>query len=688
MKKIKKSLLSATLSLAVFMPCRAADHGEGTLQTGFSKPGISKSFLAGKKWFPLPAYEDREGWSALFGSDQAKVVKQGEEFLDYRWQAVPATAYLAFERTGDRRAMENPAGANRNALINLIVAELAEGKGRFIDQIANGVWFASQETSWVNAAHQSRQRTGRSLPDAREHFIDLASGRYGSIVSIAYYLFHGEFDKLDPSISVAVQSAIKRNILDPYLDEGEFDANRWMGFGSEAIILNNWNPWCNSDVILNFLLMEEDQERLDRAVAQSVKSVDLFLDYIQKDGACEEGPAYWSAAAGKLYDYLQIMYDASGGAFSMFDNERIRRMGEYISRSYIGGGYVVNFADAAAKASTDYRVVWRYGHAVGSTEMKDFALYRLADRATGQFKYPAIIQGNDLYRVLETVRFKPAIRAATDSLNRLAAETSFEKVLGDLRRDIPSATWYPETEHYFISSPSRWSLGTKGGHNKESHNHNDVGTCVVYIREIPVLVDAGVGTYTRQTFSATERYKIWAMQCDWHNLPMINGTAQQFGEQYRSKHVSCDASAGRFSLDLASAYPEESGCEKWVRTYRLALKGEPSVTIDDAFSLSERKMPDVEHFLVKGEVILPGEVLDGRMVPQGELLIVCDEGLRVKMTFPKSLKASVDVQALDDRGFTRIWGASLRRINLTSAPDAPLRGRYLFKITEVDAGMK
>lgn len=64
--------------------------------------------------------------------------------------------------------------------------------------------------------------------------------------------------------------------------------------------------------------------------------MDLFLNYIQKDGACEEGPAYWGAAAGKVYDYLQILYDASGGAFSLFGNERIRKMGEFVSRSYIG----------------------------------------------------------------------------------------------------------------------------------------------------------------------------------------------------------------------------------------------------------------------------------------------------------------------------------------------------------------
>lgn len=173
------------------------------------------------------------------------------------------------------------------------------------------------------------------------------------------------------------------------------------------------------------------------------------------------------------------------------------------------------------------------------------------------------------------------------------------------------------------------------------------------------------------------------MQCDWHNLPMINGAAQPAGAQYRSKNTSCDLSKGMFSLDLADAYPPESGCRKWVRTYRLAPKGAPSVTITDSFALDARTQPDVEHFLVKGSVVLPGGTHQGRTLPDGELLILCDEGLVVKMTFPASLKASVDVMELTDRRFSGVWGPSLRRINLASPPDAPAKGSYEFRITEL-----
>ena len=685
---IAAALLAICLTSQAAQPVPANHEGDspetssanGIFREAYSRPGTAASFVAGKDWFPLPEYRDREGWSELFAADSASTVSRGEKYLDYEWQLIPATAYLAFERTGDRYAMEKRQGANRGAFISLILAELAEGKGRFIDQIANGAWAAAQETSWVLAAHQPSQRTGRSLPDAREHFIDLASGRYGSIVSIAWHFFHEEFDRLDPSISYAVKEAVRRNILDPYLDKDERKANWWIGYGDG--MMNNWTPWCTSDVMLSFLLMEEDQDRLDQAVSQSIMSMDKFLGYIQEDGACEEGPGYWDAAAGKMYDWLQIMYDASGGKFDVFGNDRIRRMGEYISRSYIGNGYVVNFADADAVRNAPNELVWDYGHAVGSKEMMNFALYCQGDRGRGYFKAPAITL-NDSWRAMNTLRFNPFMRKQTDSLNSLLRTVPMEEILYDLRKDVPASTWYPETEQCMIRNSSQWFLGAKGGYNNESHNHNDVGTFILYIRDIPVFIDAGVGTYTKQTFSKTDRYKLWSMQCDWHNLPMINGVAQPFGEQWRAGDTDCNLKKGIFSLDISGAYPEDAGCTAWNRKYTLNQAGTPSLRITDSFSLTERTAPDTEHFLVKGDVILPGQEYGNVTVKEGELLVVCDSSLVVRMTYPKSLKASVDVRKMDDRRFERIWGPELTRINLTSAPDAPLSGQYTFTVTEL-----
>ena len=641
------------------------------------------AFSTGGSWFPYPAYADREGWDKLLGDKAKHLISAGEKYLDYEWKHIPATSYLAFERTGDRRILEVPQGANRMALSSLMMAELAEGKGRFIDQIINGVWYFSYSPSWVLSAHLPRQGTKRSLPDPREQMIDLYSCAVGAQLSVSWHFFHEVFDKIDPVISRSIENAVKKQILDSYINPGEYLANRWLGFiNIPGKVINNWNPWCNADVVLCFLLMEKDPVRLKHALRQSARSVDKFLEFIKSDGACDEGPSYWSHAAGKLYDYLQIMHDASGGKYSLFDNKRIKDMGEFISRAYIKNGWVVNFADADGKKTHPASVIYNYGKAVDSKEMMDFALYTLGDSNKENFRSPRPHISTDAYRSLESLRFISEMSSNLDQLNaRVAGGESYQSVMTSLRNEVPASTWYPETEFCFMRNNSDWYLAAKGGHNFESHNHNDVGSFILNVEGVPVFVDAGVGTYTKLTFSKN-RYTIWTMRSEWHNLPVINGVFQQDGPMFKSKNATASSkkSASYFALDIAEAYPEDAECLSWKREY--SLKND-ALTITDTYSLKSRDASDVENFMVQGDVYLPGQTTPGGYkVAEGQTVVIND-GLNMLITYPVQLKPSVEEKELVDQPLTRVWGQTLKRISYTSATDAPTSGKYVFKIQKL-----
>ena len=127
-------------------------------------------------------------------------------------------------------------------------------------------------------------------------------------------------------------------------------------------------------------------------------------------------------------------------------------MGEFISRSYIGDGFAANFADGSALATSTPEMVWAYGKAVRSKEMMDFALCRYADKSKGIFRSPHPV-ANEGYRAMNSARFIPEIARQTDSLNRILSAASekdrpeaMERILGDLRKDVPMSTWYDETE--------------------------------------------------------------------------------------------------------------------------------------------------------------------------------------------------------------------------------------------------
>lgn len=642
MKKNTIYRISLSLCLLFMLTISARAYTErNMLQKAVgSEEQLKQILMMNQSWIPYPAYHDRAGWDALLGEKyKTDLIREGERLLNYEWLLVRATDYLEFERTGNRYVMQDRLNKNRSAINSLMFAELAEGKGRFIDQLINGVYLSCEITSWVYSAHLSRQTSKRSLPDFREQVIDLSAGGYGAMLSWVYYYFHEAFDKVNPSISLYLRQTLQERILDTYMNN---DSEWWLAFNwKPGIVINNWNPWCNSNVLQCFLLLENNPDKLAKGVWRTIQSVDKFINFVKADGACEEGPSYWQHAAGKLYDYLQILFDGTAGKVSLFQEPMIRRMGEYISRSYIGNGWVANFADASAKGGGDAQLIYRYGRAVGSDEMMHFAAYLMEGRR------PSAQLGGDTFRSFQT----------------LLSSNELEKTMAS--HDVPPCTWYPETEFCYLTNKKGWFLAAKGGFNNESHNHNDVGSFSLYINTAPILIDAGVGTYTRQTFGR-ERYTIWTMQSNYHNLPMINGIPQSYGQQYKATDVVCKPDKRFFSMNIAKAYPEAAAVKRWTRSYSL---GDNQLTVTDDFSLKSGKTPNQINFLTWGKVDIsePGKVS------------IETQGQKVTMNYPRNFLVSIETIELKDIRLSRVWGKEIYRI-VFKDKEIRTAGNYKFVI--------
>ena len=57
--------------------------------------------------------------------------------------------------------MQGPHNKNNMALSALILAELAEGKGRFLEQIVDGIFFKCEKTTWAVSAHLTAMKKTR-----------------------------------------------------------------------------------------------------------------------------------------------------------------------------------------------------------------------------------------------------------------------------------------------------------------------------------------------------------------------------------------------------------------------------------------------------------------------------------------------------------------------------------------------
>lgn len=619
--------------------CSVVKADELNLLTGkFQVTDVQRDLLPTRQWVPFPDYQDRIAWSELTKPVATSIIEKGNSYLDYQWQVVKASDYLAYERTGSRVIMEKPMNENAIALSHLFLAELAEGKGRYLDQIINGTWYFTEMSTWSLSAHlPAFQSSKRTLPQEGIQVVDLVAGDMGSMLSWIYYYLQPEMDKINPEISKRLKKSIQARVITPYLERNDM---WWQALaGKQDQMVNNWNPWCNFNVLTCLLLIEDDADRQRMGIYKTMQSVDKFINYVKSDGACEEGPSYWGHAAGKLYDYLKILADATGNKINIFNQPVVRNMGEYIAQSYIGGdNWVVNFADASAKGGGDPYLIFRYGKAVNSAEMIDFARY------------------------LETKR-KPSFKADRDIFRTLEDLLSLSEIKNGLRR-LPTNNykWYPQTEFLYMKEGDSF-FAAKGGYNNESHNHNDIGTFILYRAEKPIFIDAGVGTYNKKTFS-NERYDIWSMQSGYHNLPQINGHDQVFGASYKAQDVSFDPKKKLFKLNIAGAYSSLAAVNSWDRSYQLK---NGVLEIIDKFDLKTPTVSNVIHFLLAEKPV----------ISEGKIAL---NGGKYHLEYNAAeFEAAVEAIPQDDIRLSQVWGDAIFRLSL-KAKKIKEKGTYIFTV--------
>lgn len=592
-----------------------------------------------QQWVPFPAYGDRAGWDALMGDWKETFIERGEKALDYRWQVVTASDYLTHDRGLSQGEAIAHVSNNIMSIIDLFFAELATGQGRYLEQLMNGTFCMCEVTSWVLSHHLYLQKSGRYFPAYDDNAIDLVAGDVGAVLAWVYYYFHEEFDKIEPEISRRLWHELDRRVMTPYLNDTHYG---WKGdrFNPEKDHLNNWTPWCSLNCLQVFALCEKDMDRFAKAAWMSMESVDKYLNNIEGDGCCDEGPSYWYQGPAKNFEYLAFLRLVTGGKIDALKDPMIRRMGEYITTSTIGDGWVVNFSDASAKGSDNALIIYHYGEGVDSPLMKRYAAYALK----GQ---PAPV---------------PRDRFIIRMFYSLMVKDSLEKETPALVTE--PYTWYPETQICYMREKDGFFVASKGGHNEQSHNHNDVGTVSLYYKTVPILIDAGVGTYVTKTFSS-RRYEIWTMQANYHNIPMFNGIPEKEGRRYASKQATFDPATMTFSVDFAGAYPEEARVESMCR--RVTLK-KGKVTVKDAYALSAAREPADFNWLTWGEVDLsvPGKVV---ITVQGETVTLVYDG--------KRLEPILETIPQDDPPLKKIWGEKIYRVTLRER-EAAVKGAYTF----------
>ena len=492
----------------------------------------------------VPTIEYRECWENF---QNETCVKEAEQEINYSWPIIKATDYMEFLISGNRQIGEDIHYDRRNHLILFTLAELKENKGRFLPQIVNGIFTICEETFWGVAAHlPSRSYMEENLPKPDEEFVDLCAGETAEHLSMIYKTLYTPLSKFCPEILARIEHELEKRIKKPYLEHTDW---RYLGYAKKP---NNWNPWVLTNLLTAFLLTEKDEDRLIKALNKFFTEIQFYYAGLPEDGSCNEGTTYWDKSGAMLFEFVYQIKLATNGKIDLFDDEKLKRVAYYMKKAHVAADHFVNVADSSLLGKA-ISMILLYGFAK-ETKQDDLVNFSVA-----VYKE----------RIEEVFPLSHKMR----TMRRLIFRSQFLKEMENYSYTLPIHTNVEHIPNLQLATIRKDNLvlSAKGGTNDESHNHNDIGSFTFYHGNTPLLIDVGIGVYSRANFSSM-RYKVipWTMGKN-HNIPVINNIEQVCGKEYYA--TSFTVNENEIAISLLNAYPTDAKLLGFNRKLSLIEKG-------------------------------------------------------------------------------------------------------------------
>ena len=559
----------------------------------------------------FPLMSDRTAWENVSSDDRATLIEYAEAWHAKPWPLLTAGMFASFIRTGSRRDCENPYFDRRRKLCSAVLHVCLTDSEELLPDVEDGLWLLCEESVWAISAHAGLN-AAHPFPDAKNHIVDLFAAQTAMILSFAVQLL-GE--RLHPDLAERVRHEVERRVLTPFMEN---DGEWWMGFTRKN--LNNWTPWIISNILMSANVWHFGGAAL---IERACMMLDRWLMCVPADGGCDEGAGYWNMAGGAFLDCLMALESMCG--VNLWQDEKVRRMMAYPELVYLGNGWFANFADCDARPSVS----------------GDRLMY--AGEKTGN---PALVRMG-----LELRESPEAPLLDTPHLSRVLMRMFSKPVQVEAAEIQPKDVWLPDLQVRLVERDGVIAA-MKGGHNDESHNHNDVGSFLMAVNGQMQVVDAGNMIYTAKTFS-NRRYELWNCRAAYHNVPIIGGCEQQAGRQYAARDV--EKLPNGMALDIAAAYPAEAGVQQCRR--KLLLDGARLSVMDD-IALDEAR-PVTWVFMLRDEPIIEQEDLccHGR-----------ETNFFVEWRDTEALTAAVEPVEITDGRMKNSYPGTLWRLTLTAAP--------------------
>ena len=413
-----------------------------------------------------------------------------------------------------KRIERNYFMARQQLMAAVFLALIYPEETKYFDRVEDQLYSICNEYTWCIPAHYGKPMEGN------RYKIDLFASETGFALAEIYTIFE---DRLDEFIKSRIKEEVFARIVNSMITTPQF------GFETMS---NNWSAVCACSVSGAAMLLfperfAEIKPRIDAAMA-------LYLTGYHDDGVCLEGASYWGYGFGFYTYYADMLKDFTDGGEDLFAIPKVKNIATFMQKTFLTGNTCVSFSDGGRTAAFNVGLL----HYLKTVFPEDVVLLK------SEFK-----TGRD-----GCARFAPALREFI----------WFKEDMYENPEDgVAEFEFFADGAEWFIKRCPAYGFAAKGGHNREPHNHLDVGSFIFAKNGEQVLFDLGPGAYTKQYFSG-ERYNTFQAHSRSHSVPFFGENYQKPGKGYAAKDTRLEN--GEFSTDISAAYGIEE-LKAFVRSF-------------------------------------------------------------------------------------------------------------------------
>ena len=365
-------------------------------------------------------------------------------------------------------------------------------------------YFLSEDRKYTDRAIMEMESAASFSDWHPAHFLDV--GELTFAMAIGYDWFYNQMT--EEQRKTIAEAIIKKGL------EPGWNPKYWWNW------TNNWNPVCNAGMVAGALaLADQEPELAEKTIRRAIEMVPASIKIgYQPEGAYPEGPMYWGYGTMFTTLLIDMLENALGSDFGLYEFKGLRRTGDYVQAVTSPSGNWFNYSDCNEKRELSF-VMTYLAHRFERPDWFDQTEQKLLTEYS-RHRYPEYTES----RCVQTIPFV-----------LLYLDFPLRNQQAPLAYHSGNTAVSPLAVHRSDYSEDAAWLALKGGNGAVPHGHMDGGSFVFESKGVRWVTDLGYDSYgilekkgigIWDNSQNSTRWNVFRYGKDSHNIIQIDGKRQ------------------------------------------------------------------------------------------------------------------------------------------------------------------